>query len=225
MNKRDITATVGSERYRQASAAAYRAAPHTGTSAQTESFDSEIAHDIQELIWDAPVPDINKVALTFEVYADMPCYALLMGVSLNYCDLSAGACDLLWTHIRVLIGQDNEALSGPIEYTLWCDYFEGNDRIERAWAELTGDDANDTTLRRVLIMSGPVPFGLKSKLYARLIDDNRWHHYIFRSLLHSTFDYFGNVDKRQALTVLQQLDLPPDTENLVTLQHALLNKQ
>lgn len=79
-------------------------------------------------------------------------------------------------------------------------------------------------LRRVLIMSGSVPFTLKSEVYVRLIGADRWHYYIFRSLLHSTFDYCGDVDERKALAVLQQLNLPPETESLATLQQALLTR-
>lgn len=221
MELHDIRIAVGPDLYQQASAAAFQAAPHLGASDQAESFDSAVAHEIADVIWDALAPDTEKVRLTFETYADIPCYALLMVIALHYNDLSSAACDLFWDQMRSLLGQDNEALAGPAEYSLWCDFFEGRDTVERAWAEVVRDDTNGRALQRVLIVSGPVPFGFKEKLYVRLIGDKKWHYYIFRSLLHSTFDYFGNIDKRKALSVLQQLDLPPETDNLIMLRHAL----
>lgn len=221
MELRDIRIAVGPDRYQNASAAAYRAALHHGTSGQAEPFDSTVAHEIADIIWDAPVADNEKVKLTFDAYADIPCYALLMYIALNYSDLSSAARDLFWDRMRSLLGQDTEALAGPVEYTLWCDYFEGSDAVEQAWAEVVRDETNDRALQRVLIVSGPVPFAFKEDPYTRLIEDKKWHYYIFRSLLHSTFDYFGNIEKVKALGILQQLDLPPDTDNLMLLRHAL----
>lgn len=63
-------------------------------------------------------------------------------------------------------------------------------------------------IERLLEASGPVPFSLKEALYAKLVDELHWHHYIFRSIYFSIFDFYGQIDKRKAVTILARLVLP-----------------
>jgi len=222
MTIQDIKDIVGPEQYQEIRRAHLGHAPLAGLSERMDVWGTP--SDIRDLIWDEAMVDIDKVSLTFEVYADMPCYALMIGVSWNYDTISAEARDLFWMHMRGLLGQESETLAEWAAYTLWCDYFERYDRVERAWAEVTGARATDAALKRILIASGPVPFTLKEALYARLVTDKTWHYYIFRSLLHSTFDVFGAVDKSKAFSLLHDLDVPPETENLPLLRQALLDR-
>lgn len=219
MTIQEIKDIIGREQYQQTSRAHLEQGRRANRDEQMNVW--TVPDDIRDLIWDEAGSDLDKVTLTFEAYADMPCYALLTGVSWNYDDISVEARDLFWTHMRTLLGVESEIRSEPATYTLWCDYFERSDRVERAWREVTAETVDDVALRRALIASGPVPFALKEPLYTRLITGQRWHYYIFRSLLHSTFDYFGKVDKAGASSLLNRLNLPPETENLARLQQAL----
>ena len=82
---------------------------------------------------------------------------------------------------------------------------------------LVTDDAPPRLLERVLIASGPVPFRLKTRLYAKLINDEHWHYFIYRSLLHSTFDIYGEIEQREVIKLLAELKLPP--EEALSVKH------
>ena len=105
-----------------------------------------------------------------------------------------------------MLASEHDALADPISYVMWCDLFESA-RVEEAWRALITSEIDERLFERVLIASGPVPFPLKAELYTRLIGQQRWHYFIFRSLLHSAYDYFGNVEPTQALAVLERLKL------------------
>lgn len=85
----------------------------------------------------------------------------------------------------------------------------------------TKEPASDLLLQRVLIHSGPVPYDLKRELYERLLPDEKWHYYIYRSLLHSAFDMYGKIHRKDAGQVLEQLELADDLEHLGKLQDKL----
>ncbi len=222
MDLQHIVAAVGRVAYHQAAETARRAAPQTGLWPQTEDFDSTIVHTISALIWESSLADVEKMALVWQVYSDMPCYALLMGIKLSYAQLSPAAQHLFWEQARMLLAHGDDAVAEPLAYSLWCDFFEDDSTVEQAWAELVENNTTMTRLlQRVLIVSGPVPFHLKAQLYRRLLNDKTWHYYIFRSLLHSTFDVYGDLDRGKATVLLQRLVLRPDTEHLTTLQDAL----
>jgi hypothetical protein len=66
-----------------------------------------------------------------------------------------------------------------------------------------------------------VPFSRKAPLYERLAADKRWHPFIFRSLLHSAFDVYGDLDKKAARRLLAQLSLARETAGLDELKQKL----
>ncbi len=125
----------------------------------------------------------------------------------------------------MLLGHDDDAMSEPLVYSLWCDFFEDAARVEQAWTELVGHNTAPRLLQRVLIVSGPVPFHFKAQLYQRLLNDKTWHYHIYRSLLHSAFDVCGDLDREQALAILRRLDLAPGSEHLITLWEELSGGQ
>jgi hypothetical protein len=113
-------------------------------------------------------------------------------------------------------------LAEPVAYSLWVDYYEDRSTVEEAWRETTRLDGDwERRLERVLIASGPVPYSLKAPVYQRLIDQRRWHPFIFRSLLHSAYDVYGHLDIAAARQLLGHLKLPPDTEHLDDLSAKL----
>ena len=108
-----------------------------------------------------------------------------------------------------------------MQYALWCGYFEDSAVVKEAWDALTGSDTPSAALRAVLRASGPVPYELKAALYERLLPDPAWHEAIGESLLWSTVDTFGQVERAAARRVLQQLRLPPDLPGLQELRTRL----
>lgn len=232
MDKATIIATIGAELYKEACEAARKAAPNTGSERNPAAmFNSDVPGEIEELIWgsfsqwyrepEARQQDREKLELTFQVYADMPCYSLVSGIALRYEYFSAEARATFWSRMRAFLSQEDETLSAPIEYALWCDYLESRDRREEAWTALAQDISNTRLIQRLLIASGPVPFRLKESLYKRLIGKQQWHNAIFRSLLSSRFDYFGRINVPRARSILQQLRLPEQTEHLALLRATL----
>jgi hypothetical protein len=187
-----------------------------------DTRDWGLTNEISGLVWGADLPDERKVALVLEVYNQLPDYSLLSHlVTHQWHSLTLPARQMFWRAARGILALDDEVRAGPLTYSLWCDFFEDGRTCEEAWSQLVQDSAHRTLLQRMLLVSGPVPYPLKVKLYEGLVNDPTWHYHIFRSLLHSNFDYFGSIDRKRAAAMLRSLDLPPDTENLLDLQSAL----
>jgi len=152
----------------------------------------------------------------------MPCYALLPEFWSFYTQLDSAAHSLLWTEFRSLLSDPDDRLADPVAYFMWCDFFESADTVLDAWRNLMSPEGlTDRGLERVLIMSGPVPYAQKSVLYERLLPNIRWHYFVFRSLLHSTFDLYGAVELDAAKRLLGVLELAPDTPHLELLRERL----
>lgn len=210
MDRQAIIQTIGPERYWEASRAAQLAAPYCGNDAPEVEFISDVPLDINDLIWDTDAADTAKVRLLFEIYSDIPCYALLMAAKENSVDLSPAGRDQWWQTVRSILAQDDPGPAGPIAYVLWCDFFEDPQQVNAAWDKLVTGESNARLLERVLAVSGPVPFERKEQLYKRLISDEAWHLAIYRSLLFSNYDVYGQIDKQKARRVLDGLHLPPE---------------
>src|SRR5262249_4405166 len=160
-------------------------------------------------IWDLNECDAHKLDLAIQAYLEMPCYGHAMYFSMNYRDLSAPVRDQFWAWVRTTLSGNDDVLANPLEYMLWCDFFEADkDRATEAWARLVDVESTDTLLQRILVASGPAPYVLKSSLYDRLLPDRKWHYYIYRSILHSMNDVYGGIDFYNAKQVLKHLDLP-----------------
>lgn len=217
----EIIDFIGKEKFDAACAEAIKAAPGTGTTLGKDSFKSDnIPHEISDMIWDEPGDTLAKLELAFRFYEVMPCYGYLMYLSMNNSQFSVETKEYFWSHYKKFLAGD-ATLADPVAYSLWCDYFEDGGMVHEAWENLTSDISNGVLLRRVLVVSGPVPFPLKEKLYQRLLPQEMWHPAIFRSLLHSQFDVYGSMDRKRGLAFLQKLKLPRDMENLSLLQEAL----
>ena len=220
MDMGEIIVRIGEDKYHEACSASRKAAARTGMSPGKCDFESEIPHDVCELVWGSPANSEDKLELAFRFNEEMPCYAYLMYISINFREFSAATKAFLWKKYKTyLSGEDT--LAEPVAYSLWCDFFEDDTRVRETWNALTSDISNEPILRRVLVSSGPVPFAEKEKLYQHLLPHPKWHYYIFRSLLHSRFDVYGNMDRIKAKRLLGQLVLPSDTENLAMLKDAL----
>lgn len=224
MNKSTIIAEVGKNIYDELCKQAERAAPKTGgDSPLEEQFISDIPHEIMtDFIWESDLSVREKIQLTFDLYDDMPCYAYLMYLKLHYSDFAPEEKLFCLHQIRNRINSGKLEYSKPAAYSLWVDFFEDQSTVRETWEIMTDKTMPEEGLQQMLIASGPVPFELKKELYERLIRQKKWHCYIFRSLLHSRFDVYGQLNRKEARKLLEQLDLPEDTEHLALLRKKLV---
>jgi hypothetical protein len=194
------------------------------------SFGLVDLYDLSEAIVDALSESNesmqNKIGAFFEIYDDIPKYTLLhcFGLSLPFREWDSAERQQFWECAIPRLDDPNPHLAPGIAYCMWCDWFEDSELAVKAWPILTSSDVPSRALQQVLISSGPVPWSLKCDLYARLVTDIEWHYYIFQSILHSVFDYFGQYDREEALQWLQKLTLDPDTEDLAHLRRQLWSR-
>lgn len=137
--------------------------------------------------------------------------------------------DLLWDGYRRRLEAVREYEAYPS--SLWLDWFEDRRTSASAFAEVLGDDrhllvpgAPEPFLRRarrVLECSGPVGWEVKAETYRAAAGVPDLHHAVFRAVLRSYHDLYGGLDPAQGLDLLDQLELPPDTERLAPLRRVL----
>ncbi|MGW2271430.1 alpha/beta fold hydrolase [Streptomyces yangpuensis] len=140
-----------------------------------------------------------------------------------------GVTRALWDGYRSRLAAPLE--TEAITYSLWVDWFEDRATAERAFHEVLGKDvgrllpdAPESLLRRasrVLESSGPVPWGAKEPVYRAAARVPALHEAVFRGILHSHHEVYGDLDPAPALAVLDLLDLPQDTRHLAELHGAL----
>ena len=223
---RELVEKVGPRRFERACEWAWATAARTGRSAGTHDPDSRwpddvvgVPHELADEIWDEGAASwSDRIALAFELYRAMPCYATLMYMDDYFSDWDEAERELFWKQYRVLLSHDDERVANPVAYSLWCHYLEDPASVEEAWRTLAAPGAlSDLGLRRLLEASGPVPYDLKLPVYERLLPERHWHPHLFRSLLASAFDVYGKIDPRRARQLLRKLALPRHTEGLEEL--------
>ncbi|MEU4241823.1 hypothetical protein [Actinoplanes sp. NPDC026619] len=123
-------------------------------------------------------------------------------------------------------------------YSLWVDWFENRDTVDAAFGAVLSDDVHHLRSRRrlrelaagpvhrraarVLANSGPVRWSIKHDVYeAAVAAVPELHHAVFRGLLMSYHDLYGDISPTAALALLDGLHLAPDTEHLAALRAVL----
>lgn len=228
MELRDLIEHVGEERFTAARKWAWGTAASTGQSSTTPTEvrplykPQDVPHDLEELIWTSG-EHCGWSGSRWRSSFTARCRAMRRSCTRPATTRSGTtALELFWDEYRKLISDADDRLAEPIAYSLWCDYFENPDTVEEAWGQMVQPGAlTDRALQRLLEAAGPVPFRLKQALYDELIADERWHPGIFRSLLHSTIDVFGDVDAVAARDLLACLSLSEDTPGLRELRDKL----
>jgi hypothetical protein len=221
---RDLIEHVGEPLFEEARRWAWDTAARTATGASPWPNNlNDVPHELQDLIWSQSDPMwVERVALAFELYRTMPCYANLMYIQHQHNDWDENARRLFWNEYRSLLSDLDDRLAEPVAYSLWCDYFEDPKIVEEAWQEIARPtELGERGIERLLDAAGPVPFRLKVSLYERLATDRRWHLPIFRSLLHSGFDYYGDLDVPATRDLLPRLNVPSGTPGLDDLRRRL----
>ena len=215
MTKDEILSRVGRDAYREACKELYTAASHPEFGAVLQGglpVTSDLPHEICDLIWEGPAPWRTKISLFFEIYDEMPAYGHLLYAKHYYKSFASSDCAYWWHQVIERLKASKPALRQPLEYALWCDFFEDPETVEEAWSHLACRGNPPEVLRSVLEASGPVPYSLKQQLYLDLVAQERWHPSIFRSLLGSAFDVYGDIDPEAAARILARLHLQESAE-------------
>jgi hypothetical protein len=156
--------------------------------------------------------DEDKLWRAFlHIYMDAPCYSWLSMADSHIMSEHERAEYAVWLQDR-LSGED-DALAGPVTYTLWCDHFEDPNRCAPMWSFLTAQDLSQTALQRLLPVIGPVPYEMKRDFLWKHASNAALHPFIFQALRGSEFDIHGKLhapedraDARKLLAGLQVSD-------------------
>ena len=222
---------VGVERYAAAREQAWRSAAGTGRAREPGTGAARgagadvlgsVVYVLADLTWhDHERSERERLALAMALYRDLPSYAVLMYGTRAYRAFAVETRTAFWAAYRALLADPDDRLADPIAYSLWCDYFEDPTTVHDAWRGLEPGTLPPRGLERLLDVAGPVPWALKAPVYQRLLADPAWHPAIFRSLLYSRCDGYGQIDPPQALRLLNRLRLPRETEGLAELRAGL----
>lgn len=137
--------------------------------------------------------------------------------------------DVLWEGYRRRLEADRDAEA--VTYSLWVDWFEDRTTTAAAFTAVLGRDVDrivagptpDLLRRavRVLECSGPVPWAVKEPAYRTALRLPALHPALFKGLLSSYHDVYGNLVPAGALELLHRLELPPDTRHFAALRYVL----
>lgn len=219
MDLESLIDKVGRDLFYSEAKKAKDAAINTGN--MSDGYCSDIPHELSNEIWDSEHGLSEKLDLVFQLYEKMPCYGYLMYCMFEYKNCNLDEKILSWDYYRKYLKGEDASLSKPIEYSLWCDFFEDIDLVEESWKYILAEPLNELLIQRVLNSSGPVPFHLKSILYDKLIENPKWHYHIFRSILFSQYDVFGQIDYAKAREYFVRLEIPEDLEGYKELKGIL----
>jgi hypothetical protein len=137
--------------------------------------------------------------------------------------------DVLWDGYRQRLEADRNAEA--VTYSLWVDWFEDHTTSATAFAEVLGNDIDRVVAERsqgpirracrVLECSGPVRWMVKEPAYRTAAGLPALHPALFRGLRAGFHDVYGDLEPAAALSLLDRLDLPSDTEHVDELRHVL----
>jgi hypothetical protein len=172
----------------------------------------EVAHEwTDKALGDPDLDEAGRVRVALGLLDLLDQYAVTMYLKVT--PLTAGGEALLWAAYRRRL----EALESaePVTYSLWVDWFEDPATVDTAFAEMVVglDELTERPLRRarrVLAVSGPVPWRLKHGLYRRAASTPVLHEALFLGLRGSLYDVYGDLDREAALGLLDGLDLPEE---------------
>jgi hypothetical protein len=228
----ELVREVGANRWHQACVASVEDSSRKdfgrGPSTIHGSGFDMIPWEVESLIWEGEGALLEKFRLMVGAFDQMPQYAFLLQLTFHLEEFTAQERMEVWQWAKQRLQTHPSAVSNPVGYWLWCDVFESGAKPERiaiareGFLELTKDVRLETVVESVLENSGPVPFELKAKLYERLMQDKKWHPWIFESLLRSAGDVYGHLDVVAARKVVSRLEIPERAGELEAFAAALL---
>ncbi|MBK9163763.1 MAG: hypothetical protein IPM21_07610 [Acidobacteria bacterium] len=173
----------------------------------------DLFYKMSETVWGSSSPTSQKIELGFKLFVLFPDYYHFL-VPFYQLIRSDGAIDegqkqLVWKKFMEYLGAEDH-YADPVGYVLWVDFFEDPETVAETWNGLT-KNATKTSLSKLLEHAGPVPYELKEPVYNDLLADSGNHETIFKSIFHSAFDVYGQLDRDKALGLLSELNIDRDT--------------
>lgn len=161
-------------------------------SSETWILLEEISYDV----WYSKMDIDDKVSLGFQLYEMFPSYYHFLvpfyhGIRNEEITLLEHK-KIIWRQFMRYLASE-ACYADPVSYVLWVEFFEDTTTVRDAWQGLLNNCHNKKSLLAMLEIAGPVPFDLKEVCYKSLLIDESSHEVIFNSLLHSAFDYYGNI--------------------------------
>ncbi len=170
--------------------------------------------DIASFVWwnDERLSIEQKFDFSILLFERNPMYKITAELNMNFSKMSDAVKDQMWNFYRNHLTSEKTVHRDQIEYSLWVDFFEDSTTVEEAWKQLVGNYENENILKRLLSISGPVPFPLKEVLYKKVIHDEEFHPYILDSIGRSFFDVCGEIEIEKAREILKTLVVDKTTE-------------
>jgi hypothetical protein len=184
----------------------------------------DLLDDISDEIWYSKMKVSHKISLGFQFFEIFPSYYHFLvpfyrGIRNKEISLLKHK-EIIWSRfIQYLLAEAYYA--DPVSYVLWVEFFEDITTVRDTWQGLLSKCHSKKPLLAMLEIAGPVPFDLKEECYKSLIIDKSTHKVIFNSLLHSAFDFYGNIDNKKASIILDGLSVDTNTENYKLLKGKL----
>ena len=170
----------------------------------------DLFDEMSQTVWQSSIPTGQKIELGFELFELFPDYYHFL-VPFYRIVRDSEAVDesekqIIWKKfMKYLAAEDHYA--DPVGYVLWVEFFEDTDTVNEAWNGLMKNVTTPAGLLKLLEHAGPVPYDLKEPVYKGLLADPANHTSIFRSILYSAFDVYGQLERGKATKLLSELNI------------------
>ena len=182
----------------------------------------DFIHKLPRLIDEENITIHEKTQLWLELVCLLPCYATWMQAFDFYVnELPEIDRPTFLKQIAAMLDEASESIATAVQYCLWVDFFENAETVSLSWQVISSHIQRPKGRRRLLQVSGPVPYGLKALFYREtslmpgmeipLID-------AFHSCL---TEVYGKVDKREMLNLLETMRVTEKPPNYAIVLQAL----
>ncbi|MEV4347079.1 hypothetical protein AB0J83_21700 [Actinoplanes sp. NPDC049596] len=211
-------------------------APGRWQQADDEQSTGDLAHEYAaEALADDRLTPMQRLRIGLGLLDLLDEYWVTRELGWFVANQEAPVVDAFWAACR----QRLEAVEPceQLSYSLWVDWFEDRETAESSFSAVLGDDVRTLRARsdlgvlaagpvhrrsvRVLESSGPVPWEYKTDIYEIVVAVPELQPALFKGLLASYHDFYGDLEPTPALALLNRLPLPPETEHLATLRGVL----
>ncbi len=174
----------------------------------------DLFYEMSEAVWQSSLPTSQKIDLGFRLFELFPDYhhflVPLYSLIRNNEAVDESEKQLIWKRFMEYLGAEDH-YADTVGYVLWVDFFEDTETVNETWNGLMNNVITHNGLLRLLEHAGPVPYELKEPVYKDLLADADNHESIFKSILYSAFDVYGQLEKEKALDLLSQLNIDRET--------------
>jgi len=193
-------------------------APCTG-SAAGKAWDNQRVHELADRALQLR-GTMLRLGTLCALYQALPDYAVQMRIRWLRKELSPAGWRALWRRYRRWL-RASQALASPAQYCLHCDWFEDRATVARAWRAMSRGALEPAYAARLLQVSGPVPWALKSPLFGRLVRKRAHHGALLQALVFAQHDVYGDFDVREARALYGRLRPAAGAAHRATLEQRL----